>query len=365
MTKTRWGPPAQESRIFETVMPLEFLNKQAFWILLGLPIVVGAIWWGLRRRRAILREFGGMDLLIQFSRFSPERKTIYAVLPTALCFGLLVFSVARPMLHGNSGEPWKDPLDIVAVLDVSKSMQAEDCGTRNSRFEMAKTTLLQYLPDLAGCRLGLVTFAGQSFPQAELTHDLEALEFVLKNWVTVDSAPSQGSNIGMALSEAIGLFEQNKRKKVILFFSDGGHIHSQNLDGILTEIGAKGITVVSIGIGSKEGAKIPVYEEGKFKEWFKMDGEEVKTRLNEDLLRRISRGKGGKYIHLTSAKKLKGVLRDPAVMGMRSPSRGREIFQIPLGIAIGILFLGIYLERQAAPERPFAPPPFSSPGVKS
>jgi Ca-activated chloride channel family protein len=238
-------------------------------------------------------------------------------------------------------------LDVVAVLDVSKSMRAEDCGPEGSRLEMAKATLLQSLPSLAGNRVGLVTFAGKSFPQAELTDDLEALKFVLKNWVTVDSAPSQGSNIGMALSEAIRLFEEDKRKRVILFFSDGGHVRPENLDGILTEIGSKGIMVVSFGVGSKEGAKIPIYyDEGRIKEWLKIDGTEVETRLNEDILREISQETGGKYIHLMSAKKLTGVLRDSAVVGMRALSGGREIFQVPLGLAIGIFFLGICLERR-------------------
>jgi Ca-activated chloride channel family protein len=264
--------------------------------------------------------------------------------------------MAQPVIHGNFGEIRKGTLDVVAVLDVSKSMRAEDCGPTGSRLDMAKTTLLQSLPHLAGNRLGLVTFAGKSFPQAELTDDLEALEFVLKNWVTVDAAPSQGSNIGMALSEAMRLFEEDKRKKVILFMSDGGHVRPENLNGILTEIGAKGITVVSVGVGSKEGAKIPVYMEGKLTEWLKIDGIEVETRLHEDILREISQGTGGKYIHLTSAKKLKGVLRDPGVIGARALSGGKEMFQIPLGFAMGILFLVIYLERRTTPNRPFAQP---------
>jgi len=337
-------------------MPLGFLNTHAFWAMLGLPFIVGAILWGLWRREAILREFGGMELLIQFSRFPLSCKPLYRVLPAALCFGLLVFSMARPVLHGHSREIPKGSLDVVAVLDVSKSMSAEDCGPRGSRFEMVKATLLRSLPDFAGNRLGLVTFAGKSFPQAELTDDLEALAFVVKNWVTVDSAPSQGSNIGMGLSEAIGLFEENKRKRVILFFSDGGHVRPENLDGILTEIAAKGVTIVSVGVGSKEGAKIPVYEEGRIKEWFKIDGNEVETRLNEDILREISLGTRGKYIHLMSVKKLTGVLKDPVVMGKNVLAGGREIFQLPLGLAISIFFLGIYLEHRSTPPRPFGQP---------
>jgi Ca-activated chloride channel family protein len=354
VTKTRGEYPAQKSRISESEMPVGFLNPHAFWIMLGLPFVVGAVLWGLRRRGAILKEFGRVDLLIQFSRFSLRCKPVYQVLLAALCFCLLVVSVARPMLHGNLKEIMKGTLDVVAVLDVSKSMSAEDCGPKGSRLEMAKTTLLQSLPDLAGNRLGLVTFAGKSFPQAELTDDLEALEFVLKNWVSVDSAPFQGSNIGMALSEAIRLFEEDKKKRVILFFSDGGHVRPENLDGILTEISARGITVVSFGVGSKEGARIPVYEEGRIKEWLRIDGIEVETRLNEDILREISQATGGKYIHLMATKKLKEVLRAPVVIGKKALSGGGEIFQLPLGLAIGIFFLGICLERRTARDPSFA-----------
>jgi Ca-activated chloride channel family protein len=347
VTQIRWEDPAQKSQISESAMPVHFLNIHAFWAMLGLPFVVGAVLWGLHRRQTILREFGRIDLLIQFSRFSLTPKATYQILSTGLCFVLLVISMARPILNGNSGEILKGSLDVVAVLDVSKSMRAEDCGPGGSRLDIAKTALLQSLPDLAGNRLGLVTFAGKSFPQAELTDDLQALEFVLKNWVTVESAPFQGSNIGMALSEAIRLFDENKRKRVILFFSDGGHVRPKNLDGILTDINAKRITVVSVGVGSKEGAKIPVYyKEGRIKEWLKIDGHEVETLLNEGILKEISQGTGGKYIHLTSGKEFKGVLRGPVIAGAGALSEGREIFQIPLGLAIGIFFLGMYVERR-------------------
>ena len=327
-------------------MPIEFLNVRALWAMIGLPLLVGAILWGLRGRRAFLREFGRMDLLSQFSRFSPGDKGALQVLPVTCCFVLLVVSLARPILSGSSREIHKGAIDVVAVLDVSKSMRAEDCGPQGSRFEVAKTLLLQCLPDLAGNRLGLVTFAGKSFPQAELTDDFEALKFVLQNWANVDSAPFQGSNIEMALSEAVRLFGEEKRKRVILLISDGGHVRPENLDGILTDMGTKGMVVVSVGIGTKEGAKIPVYAEGRFSEWFKIEGNEVETRLNEDILQEVARKTGGKYISLRSARELKGVLRDPAVVGARTLSGGKEIFQIPLGLAIGVAFLGIYLKRR-------------------
>jgi hypothetical protein len=56
-----------------------------------------------------------------------------------------------------------DAMDLIAVIDVSTSMAAEDYGTQ-SRLDRGKEALLQLLPQLSpGARLGLVTFAGTSF----------------------------------------------------------------------------------------------------------------------------------------------------------------------------------------------------------
>lgn len=328
-------------------MSLEFLNPKALWAMLALPFVLGIFIWGLKRRKAILREFGRIDLLAGFSQLPFNRKILCQKLSIVLCLTLLITAAARPLLSGNSDRIKKGTLDVVAVLDVSKSMAAEDSGPGVSRLERAKDALLECLPVLAGNRLGIVTFAGSSFPQAELTDDFQALTFVLKNWVTVDSAPSQGSNVGKGLSEAVQCFENSEKKKIMLLFSDGGHVHPDNLDGVLTDIGARGINVISVGLGSDTGSRIPVYEEGKFKEWFKMEGKEVVTRLNDGILREISLATAGKYIQLISGKELHGILKDPAVMGKKVLSRGKEIFQIPLALSIFLLFVGIYFERRS------------------
>ena len=328
-------------------MSLEFLDPRAFWAMLALAFVLGAIVWGLKRRKSILSEFGRMDLLTQFSRFPFNRKIFYERFTTVLSFTLLVTVAARPLLSGNSQQIKEGTLDVVAVVDVSKSMAAEDCGPEVSRVKQAKDLLLRCFPELAGNRLGIVTFAGNSFPQAELTDDFQALTFVLKNWVTVDSAPSQGSNIAKALSEAVHLFEKGDKKKIILLLSDGGHVRPENLEWIITDIGARGINVISVGLGSPKGSKIPVYEKGTFKEWLKIEGKEAITRLNDGILEEISQATGGKYIHASSGKALQGIFRDPAVMGKGVLSGGREIFQIPLALSIVLLFVGMYLERRS------------------
>ncbi|UCF82607.1 MAG: VWA domain-containing protein [Desulfobacteraceae bacterium] len=328
-------------------MSIEFLYAQAFWALLSLPFVLGVIMWGLHRREAILKEFGSVHLLAQFSRFSLNRKISYRAISTAFCFALLITVIARPLLYGSSGQISKGVLDVVAVLDVSKSMGAEDCGPQTSRVQMAKDILFKCLPELAGNRIGIVTFAGKSFPQAELTDDFQALKFVLNNWVTLDSAPAYGSNIGKALSEAEGIFEKNDKKKIIILFSDGGHSRQENIERILTDVSARNISIMSVGLGTVKGSRIPVYQEGKFKEWFKINGEDIVTALNEKILKKISQLTGGKYFRGDSRNQLQGIFRDPEVLGKKSFSGGREIFQIPLALSIVLLFFGMCFERRS------------------
>ena len=313
--------------------------------MVALPFLLVFFVWSLNRKEAILKEFGNLDLLSQFSRFRFNQRIPYRATPIFLSFAILIVITARPLLYFNSHQVKKGSLDVVAVMDLSRSMQAEDCGPNMTRIDMAKNILLDLLPELNGNRMGIVTYAGKSFPQAELTDDFQALRFVLNKWVTPDSAPAEGSNVMKALSEAVGLFENDDRKKIILLFSDGGHIRQNNLDESLAEIGIKGITVFSIGLGSLEGSRIPVYENDKFKEWFKLNGEEVVTRLNEEILENISQATGGKYFRIKSGNEIKGIFKDPRVIGEKILLAKREVFQIPLAFSILLIFLGICWER--------------------
>lgn len=329
-------------------MNVEFLNAKAFWAMCALPLLFGFFVWSLYRKKTILKEFGNLDLLTQFSRLRLDRKIPYQAVPIFLSFALLIAITAHPLLYTNSKTLKKGALDVVAVMDLSKSMTAEDCGPNISRIDMAKETLLNLMPELSGNRMGIVTFAGESFPQAELTNDFQALTFVLKNWVTPDSAPSDGSKIGKALSEAVALFEQNERKKIILLYSDGGSAPVENFNGLLTDMTTRGINVFSVGLGSPEGSKIPVYENEKFKEWYKINGTEVITSLNEENLKHISKRTEGRYFRIKSGNELLGIFKDAGVVGEEVLMGKREIFQIPLALSIVLLFLGMCWERWQA-----------------
>jgi len=319
---------------------IKFLYPQALWGLGILLILFGVLWYGYSRKRALLRAFGQEPLIRQTS-YLPQNK--HQWIQGGLLAGAiiaLIITLARPVWPGASVKLKEGTLDVIAVLDVSLSMAAEDYADGVSRLQKAKDLLVNLLPDLTGNRMGLVLFARESFVQAGLTEDLVALKFVLQNWVKIESAPAGGSNVIPALSEAAGLFKESDRNKLILLFSDGGDATPEDLLASLEKFSGKNIKVVTVGLGNPEGSKIPVYgKNGKFEDWLQINGELVITRLNEASLKEIASRTGGKYIRIVSGKELKGILADTRLVGEKSTINDKELFQIPLGLAFLLLLL--------------------------
>jgi Ca-activated chloride channel family protein len=181
---------------------------------------------------------------------------------------------------------------------------------------------------LHGNRVGLVTFAGNSFRQAELTEDFTALEYILKRWVHLDSTGVGGSALGRALEAALALVpEKSERDCLLLFFSDGGEA-GENLQPVLTKIAQRGVRIVAFGMGGPHPARIPQYDAaGKFIGFLQVNGQAVTTRLNEVPLQQMARTTGGLYRRTTYPEAWQGVWRDKALIGRALTRDERRIFQ--------------------------------------
>ncbi|HWP45895.1 MAG TPA: VWA domain-containing protein [Candidatus Limnocylindrales bacterium] len=319
---------------------IQFLYPQAFWGFGLLLILIGVLGIGYYRRRSLLRTFGQENLIRQTSRLSQNwDQWIQGGLLMGAVIALII-TLARPVWPGGSIKLREGSLDVVAVLDVSRSMAAEDYGDEVSRLQKAKDMLMGLFPDLVGNRVGLVTFAREGFVQSNLTDDLVALKFVLQNWVKIESAPGGGSNILLALSEAYNLFKEEDRSKLILLFSDGGDVALPDLLPIQEKLSSKKIKVIAIGLGNLKGSKIPVYgKDGKFEDWYRINNELILTRLNESPLRELAAKTDGKYLRVISGKELQGLLKHVELVGEKSVVHEKEFFQIPLGLALLLLFI--------------------------
>jgi Ca-activated chloride channel homolog len=225
-------------------------------------------------------------------RHAPGREQARIVL-IGLALATLVVGLAGPKFGTIFEEVRRRGVDLVVAVDVSKSMLAEDFAP--NRLEKAKHQLSALLDKLQGDRVAILPFAGESFLLCPLTLDYSAAKLYL-SILDADSIPTAGTNISAAIETAETAFEETERKhKVILLLTDG-----ENLQGDAGETARKaaekGVVIYPIGIGSPDGAPIPIRDkDGNLSYKKDRSGQVVMTKLDETALEKIALLTGGKY----------------------------------------------------------------------
>jgi len=280
---------------------VRFASEWAFILLLAVPALLLIYWAVGHMRMARLRRVGDEHLAERLIGARSERKSI---LKAALVIGavfLLALSLTRPQIGGKSTLVKREGIDILFVLDVSKSMLAEDI--RPSRLKRAQLELQSLLMELHGDRVGIVSFAGAAFLQCPLTTDYGAARIFLKN-INPDDMPVQGTAIGDALAMAHQLLTSSKESsasRLVVLLTDGED-HGKQLDEALSKLEADKIPIFVVGIGSASGEPIPEYGEDGHMSGYKKskEGKTVMSRLNEPLLAGLAEKSGGRYVSLQS-----------------------------------------------------------------
>ncbi|MEM7138054.1 MAG: VWA domain-containing protein [Myxococcota bacterium] len=286
---------------------MTWADEHLLWLLLLVPVLLGAYVWAARRRERTTERFGATEtvspLIVGDGRWWRLARAIAMVLGVAL----LVITLAGPQYGSRTRVLRKQGIDVVIALDFSKSMLARD--VRPSRIDRAKAELEQLLNDLDGDRVGLVAFAGDAmaFP---MTVDYSAIRLFLRDLGPMDM-PVGGTAIGKALIASKRLIERSnegqneannptRRSRVVILFTDGED-HEGDPLAAAEALKAAGIQVYTVGIGSSNGEPIPSYTpDGTLTGHLKdASGNLVMTALttqNEDTLKEIASITGGQYL---------------------------------------------------------------------
>jgi len=206
--------------------------------------------------------------------------------------GFVILALAGPRWGSHYQEVSQKGVDILIVLDVSRSMLVED--VEPNRLERAKREISDFLRVVQGDRVGLAAFAGAAFTQCPLTLDYGALTMFLTA-LGPDAAPAPGTDLGAAIQTAMSSFDStSETDKVILLITDGEDNENRGLDAA-REAAKKGIKIFVFGIGDPSGGPIPS-DDGK--SGFKKDseGQLILSRLNEEGLKEIASATGGTYV---------------------------------------------------------------------
>ena len=336
---------------------MNFAHGHILWLLLVIPPALAVFfWWAWRERQRLMTQFIQARLLPGLiSGVSPARqKARFACLIAAVT--LLIVTLARPQWGFTWEESKQKGLDIVVAIDTSKSMLAEDIAP--NRLTRAKLAALDLMQQAKSDRLGLVAFAGGAFLQCPLTIDDNAFRQSVES-LDVNIIPQGGTALAEAITTALTAFKEGNNFKVLVLFTDG----EDNDEGALpaAESAAKeGMKIFTIGIGTTEGELLRI-KDAKGRTDYVRDAENnvVKSRLNEDLLRKIAGAtEGGFYLPLRGAKTIdmlyeKGLAPLPKSEGQEKlVKRYHERYHWPLAVAIVLLLVEMLMpERRREMER--------------
>ncbi len=257
----------------------------------------GVLAYGFRQRDVLLGRFAASRLLEQLTeQASVTRTWIKAgcILLAVLAIGI---ALARPQLGVEWSERKARGLDIVFIIDSSKSMLATDL--RPTRLDRAKLAIIDLVERLEGDRIGLIAFAGQAFLQTPPTLDYSAFHESL-NAIDPNIMTSGGSDLGNAINEATEAFPSENNVKIVILLTDGEDLSGNAATAAVTAR-EDGIQVFAIGIGTPEGKYLRIRNEQGIEEFVRdSSGQPVLSKLDEGTLQAIAQGTGGSYSRLSS-----------------------------------------------------------------
>ena len=319
-------------------------NINMLYLLWLVPVVVFLHGWAHYRRRRALRAFVDEDLLGRIGLSSSVTGRASKAVLVTLAVALIAFAAARPAWNPKPQTIERRGRDIMIILDVSKSMLAEDLVP--NRLERSKLAIKDMVDRLQGDRVGLIVFAGNPVLKVPLTLDYGFFDLVLDD-IDVMSVSRGGTKIGDALRKALdeGFDTQEKKYKDIILITDGEDHDSFPVEAA-EEAGERGIRIIAIGIGDEgQGRRIPVTDEQGNRVFLTYRGQEVWSRLDANTLRKMANATpGGKYLNVaTGAIDLGDVYiklvasEEKRDLEAKTMTLYEEKFQIFLALALSLL----------------------------
>lgn len=275
-------------------MDIQIGTPTNIWLLT--VVAVGLIITGyaiIARRRAALK-FATARLRSQI--LPPGTRSRHWISGILIAASMTLLCLA--MMDIRWGKTWREVpqkgIEVMFVLDISRSMLAEDVTP--NRLSRAKQQIKDMIDEMAGDRVGLVVFAGDTRQSVPLTSHYEDFKQTL-DAVGPHTVRVGGSRLGDALKAAAnGFISKTNDHKAIVVFTDGEDQESKP-DEVAKELHAEqGIRIFTVGLGDmSQGARIPETEDHR-SGFVQYDGQQVWSKMNGQILSQIATDTDGAYI---------------------------------------------------------------------
>ena len=329
---------------------LRFAHIDILWGLWAIPVFLLLFFVISRWKKKAIASLGDKNVVklmmpqVSFSR--PWLKFIFFL----VAYACLIIGMADPQLGSKTEEVKRKGADLMILLDVSNSMLAQDLAP--NRLENAKQAIAQLIDKMHDDRIGIIVFAGQAYVQLPITTDYSAAKLFL-NTINTSMVPTQGTAIGAAIDLGMRSFDfKNGTGKAMIVITDGEN-HEDNAVEAATQAKSKGVIINVLGVGSANGAPIPIYRDGQ-PAGFHTDslGEPVVSKLNEDMCRDIAAAGSGVYVRANNSNSGLSIVMDQIAKVQRKMYDSKSYkdfedrFQFFLGIAFVLLVIEFFISNR-------------------
>lgn len=273
-----------------------FEHPLYLYLLLLIPILIGLHYATDYLRKKRLTQYGDADLL---RRLMPDvsmwRREVKSWL-MMLAFMLLIFTLARPQFGTKTETRKRQGIEAIIALDISNSMMAEDVTP--SRLEKSKMLVSSIVDKMTDDRIGLIVYAGEAYIQLPITSDYVSAKMFLDT-AEPSMITTQGTDIKQAINLAMRSFTPNQEASKAIFIITDGEDNEGGAVEAAREAVKHGIKVYVLGVGSPQGAPIPM--QGSTKYITDNSGNVVVSKLNEQMCREIAQAGQGAYIYVDNS----------------------------------------------------------------
>ena len=324
------------SRFFGLIPAISFAWPMMLWLLLLVPLLVGAYIYLLSRRRKSAIRYPSLALIKQAGPGPGWRRHVPPAL-MLLSFLFLLLAIARPSAEVSL--PSRVAI-VMLVMDVSGSMRASDVNP--TRIAAAQAAAKAYIKDQPrDVRIGIVAFASTALLVQSPTTDHAALNSAIDRF-ELQRGTAVGSGILVALSTlfpqedfpinqfnsgnfggygrwgsydfreryggtALGEHPNGPPKKhvpvepgsyknaVVILLTDGQTNAGYDPIDAARMAGEYGVRVYTVGFGTTRGNIVG------------FGGFTMRAQLDEESLKKIADMTRARYFHATSAEDLKAV----------------------------------------------------------
>ncbi len=284
---------------------MKFASPEYFYLLIVLPLILAVYIYSNYRRRKNLKLYGDVQLLKNLmpdvSVYRPGIKFWLSLAALAL----LIVALARPQFGSKKETITRQGIEAVIALDISNSMMAEDIAP--NRLEKAKKIISRLIDKFENDKVGLIVFAGDAFVQLPITNDFISAKMFLET-ISPALITRQGTDIGAAIDLAMKSFTATEGVgKAIVLITDGEN-HEGGAEEAAKMAADKGMNVYVLGIGSLEGAPIPVTGSNDYRR--DKEGNVVVTKLNEEMAQAVAQAGNGAYIRVDNTNNAQKLLEN-------------------------------------------------------